>query len=209
MANISNPNGFVPLRMQGGGDWRGVVKTYYVPSSDGTAIYVGDVVKFNGSTGAAGLSIYGHNCEGLRQVVRVATGATGQDIAGVVVGFSPDPDAQMNKYRAANTNRLVRVCPVEGVIFEVQEDAVGTPIAGASVGLVFPFTTTAGSTLTGISAMAIDSSDTNNTATFPIKVIALVPRVGNGLNTAGAGSDPARFEVVFNTSYFAPNIAGV
>lgn len=209
MANISNPNGFVPLRALNGGDWKGMVKTYYVPSSDGTAIYVGDVVKFNGATGAAGLTIFGHNCEGLRQVIRVATGTSGQDIAGVVVGFSPDPDAPMNKHRAASTNRLVRVCPVEGVIFECQEDAAGTPIAGASIGLAFTFTTTAGSATTGISAMALDSSETSNTATFPLKLLALVPRVGNALNVDGAGTDPGRFEVMFNTSYFAPNIAGV
>lgn len=209
MANVSNPNGFVPLRAANGGDYKGMIKTYYIPSGDGTATFVGDVVKFNGSTGAAGLVIGGMNCEGVRQVIVVASGTAGQDIAGVVVGFGPDPDNLMRKHRTASTNRLVRVCPVEGVIFEVQEDAVGTPWAGASIGLAGTFTLTAGNATTGISAFALDSSETSNTATFPLKVIGLVPRVGNALNVDGAGTDPARFEVMFNTSYFAPNIAGI
>ena len=54
MANTSAPKGFVPKRTLHGGAWKGLVKTYYIPSSDGTAVYVGDVVKFNGESGAAG-----------------------------------------------------------------------------------------------------------------------------------------------------------
>ena len=209
MANISNPNGFVPLRMLGGGDWRGLVRTYYVPASDGTAIYVGDVVKHNSTGGAAGTSAFGMNTEGMPSVIRVSGGTTGQDIVGVVVGFSPNPDSLMTKHRAASTLRLVRVCPVEGVIFEAQEDAVTTPIAVTMLGSNFAFTTTAGSAVTGISAMAIDSDSNNTTSTLPLRVLRLVPRVGNALNAAGAGSDPARYEVMFNTSLHAQNISGL
>lgn len=209
MSNLSNPNGFVPLRAMDGSGWRGLIRTYYVPSSDGTAIYVGDVVKHNGSSGAAGLTIYGQNCEGMPQVIRVSAGTTGQDIVGVVVGFSPNQDSLMTKHRAASTNRLVYVVPVENVIFEVQEDAATTPVAAASIGLNAAFTTTAGSATTGVSAMALDSDSVNTTATLPLKVLRLVPRVGNALNADGAGTDPARFEVQFNTSLFAANVAGV
>lgn len=201
MANISAPKGFVPKKTLSGGDWKGLVRTYYIPSSDGTAVYVGDVVKFDGGSGAAGLSISGMDMEGVASVIRVAAGNVITGIAGVVVGFYPDPDNLMRKHRAASTNRAVMVCPVENIVFEIQEDAVTTPVAAASVNLNASFTTTAGSATTGVSAMALDSDSVNTTGTLPLRVLGLSKRVGNAFNTAGAGSDPATFDVMFTGSH--------
>lgn len=197
MANLVAPSGFRPKKTLSGGDWKGLVRTYYIPSSDGTATFVGDVVKFNGASGAAGLSLNGFDMEGVPQVIVVASGTVTTDIAGVVVGFAPDPDALMRKHRTASTNRVVRVCPIHNVIFDVQEDALVTPVAAASVGLNAGFTLTAGNALTGVSAFALDSDSVNTTATLPIRILGLSKCVGNAFNTGGAGVDAARFDVAF------------
>ncbi len=197
MANLVAPFGFRPKKTLNGGDWKGLVRTCYIPSSDNTAVFVGDVVKFNGASGAAGLTISGMDMEGVPQVIVVASGTVTTDIAGVVVGFYPDPDNLMRKHRAASTNRAVMICPVPNVVFEVQEDALVTPVAAASVGLNAGFTLTAGGTLSGVSAFALDSDSVNTNATLPIRILGLSKRVGNALNTGGAGVDTATFDVAF------------
>lgn len=209
MANISAPKGFVPVRHLDGANWDGRTVPFLVDSGDGTAIYIGDVVKFAGSAGSAGQIVGGYDCEGMATVIRVASGTAGQDIAGVVVGFSPDPTDLMAKHRKASTSRVAHVVVDPTVVYECQEDADTTPIAAASIGLAFTFTTTAGSATTGVSAMALDSSQTANTATFPLKLLGLSKKVGNRLNVDGAGLDPGTFDVIFNTGWFMPNIAGV
>jgi len=45
MANINAPKGFIPVRHLTGSPWNGQVTPAFVPSSDATAIYVGDAVK--------------------------------------------------------------------------------------------------------------------------------------------------------------------
>ena len=209
MANASAPRGFHPVRMLDGSPYNGAHVLALIPSSDGTAVYVGDPVKVNGASGTAGTVVAGMDCEGMPQVIRVAAGTTGQDIFGVVVGFYADPTSLGTRHRAASTNRIAQVALATKVIFEIQEDAATTPVASTSVGLNAAFTTTAGSATTGQSAIALDSDSVNTTSTLPIRIVGLTKRVGNAFNTAGAGSDPATFDVWFNTSMHAHNIAGV
>ena len=208
MANLMAPKGLRPIRHLSGSPWNGAVQAYLVPSTDGTALFVGDVVKGSGSAAAAGVVVNGIDCEGMNQCIRDTSGTTGQETLGVVVGFMPDPDALMNKHRLASTNRIAYVCVDRDVVYEVQEDADTTPIAAASIGLNCSLTTTAGNTTTGISKVALDSSAVATTATLPVKVLGLSKRVGNALNTGGSGVDAAWFEVVLNTGILMDNIAG-
>lgn len=209
MPNINAPKGFVPKRTVSGGDWKGLVKMAYIPSGDGTATYVGDVVIHNSTSGAAGLVVNGIDLEGVPQVIRAASGTAGQNYFGVVVGFLPDQNNLMTKHRAASTNRIALICPLDNVSFEAQEDALVTPIAAASVGLNAAINLAAGSAVTGVSGMMIDSDTVNTTPTLPLKIYSLVKRPDNAFNTGGAGTDPAKFEVIFNTNLFAPNVSGV
>lgn len=208
MANVSRPMGFFPLRHLNGSPWNGQVNPFLVPSSDGTAVYIGDVVKTAGTSGAAGTVVNGMDCEGMQAVIRVAAGNAGQDIVGVVVGFLPDVTDLTKKHRAASTNRIALVVTDPTVVYGLQEDADTTPVAAASVGLNAAFTTTAGSATTGLSGMELDSTSVATTNTLPIKVLGLLKRSDNALNTGGAGTDKAVFEVMFNTGLFAPNVAG-
>lgn len=209
MANLNAPKGLVPLRHINGSPYNGQFQYFYVPASDGTAIYVGDVVKTAGTSGAAGVFVNGMDMEGVQAVIRVSGGTTGQDIVGVVKGFLPDPTALQTKHRAASTARVALVVTDPTVIYEIQEDAVSTPVAAASVGLNAAFTTTAGSATTGVSGIELDSDSVATTATLPLKVVGLVKRPDNAFNTGGAGTDKAKFEVLLNTGLFAPNVAGV
>lgn len=204
--NKDAPKGFLPVRHLNGSAWNGLTQQFLVDSGDATAIYIGDPVKFAGSSGAAGQIVNGVNCEGMATVARDTSGTTGQAFAGVVIGFLPDPLALQKSYRVASTSRIALVVTDLSVVYEVQEDADTTPIAAASVGLACAITTTAGSTVTGVSAMVLDSSTVATTSTLPVKIIGLVPRPDNALSTGT--TDKAKFEVVFNTGWFAPNSVG-
>lgn len=211
MPNIDAPKGFWPIRRKDGSPWTGECELYLIPASDGTAVFIGDVVVHGGTSGTAGQVVGGMDVEGMPTVTRATTGATGQNIVGVVVGFKVDPAVQSSgaKHRAASTARIAMVVPAQDYVFEVQEDADTTPVAAASVGLNAAFLTTAGSAVTGLSAMELDSSSVATTATLPLRVLGLVKRPDNNFNTGGSNTDQAKFEVTFNTYLSAPNTAGV
>jgi hypothetical protein len=208
MANVMNPRGFEPRRHINGSPYNGQNQEMLIPSTDATAVFVGDLVKIAGSSGAAGTVVNGRDCEGMPTVALATAGTTGQDIVGVVVGFLSDVTDLTKKYRVASTNRIALVCTDPTVVYEIQEDADTTPIAAASVGLNVSYTTTAGSTTTGLSKMALDSSAVATTATLPVKILGLSKTTGNAFNTGGSLTDAARFDVILNTGAYLPNVAG-
>lgn len=213
MPNVDAPSGFRPVRRLSGQPLGGFLKAY-VPSGDATAVFIGDLVKYDGSSGAAGTTVAGEDMEGVPSVIRcpigdwdaipvdgtAGDGANIGSIAGVVVGFKPDPDNLTLKHRAASTNRIVYICPIDGdVVWEIQEDADTTPLAAADVNLnVAMVQTQAGSAVTGLSGMELDSSSKATTNTLPVRLLGLSKRVGNAFNTGGSGVDQAKFEVQFN-----------
>jgi hypothetical protein len=208
MANVSRPLGFIPIRHFDGSPYNGKLVACVIPASDGTAVFRGDVVVAAGNSYGAGHIIAGMDAEGLPFVTRATVGTTGQNIFGVVKDFLVDPTNLQLKYRLASTDRIALVCREPDVVYELQEDAVTTPIAPASIGLNAAFSLGAGNTATGNSTMQIVSTSVAVTATLPLKVLGLVKRVDNAFNTAGAGSDNAKFEVMFNTGAWMPNVAG-
>lgn len=207
MANVSRINGFRPRRHINGSEWNGQTKMFLIPAADGTAVFRGDVVIGNGSSGATGTVVSGLNCDGIPEAIVAASGTTGQSIVGVVVDFLVDPTNLTLKYRVASTNRIALVCCDPTVIYEVQEDGVSANLANTDVEANCAFTLTAGSTVTGDSAMALDSDGQGTAATLPLKILGLVKRVDNafGLST----TDLAKFEVMFNTGLYMPNTLGL
>ena len=78
------------------------------------------------------------------------------------------------------------------LIFEIQEDSVGTSFAAVDVGRhVDTIAMLDGNTDTGISSLELDSSVTSVTTTAMVQLLRLVPRVGNAIGTN------ARWEVRF------------
>ena len=199
MANIDAPSGFRPVRHLDGRSWNGSTRMYLVPSGDNTALFVGDAVKSGGSAGAAGTVVNGIDVEGMQTVIQAA--ATDALIVGVVVGFLPNQDNLMTKYRVASTNRIALVCDDPSVVFEVQEDSVTNTLVADDMGENADLTVGSGSTTTGMSAMELDSSD-HKTATAQLRILGLVKRPGNTQGDSATSSAStnvnARYEVLIN-----------
>lgn len=172
MANANAPSGLTPVRHRNGAPYNGAANMYYVPASDGTAIFLGDAVKSAGSADAA------------TGVPTVAQAAAGDTIRGVVVGVIPDT-AQSLTYRAASTGRYLLVADDPDLEFEIQEDAVGGALALTSVGANADLVVGSGSTYTGLSGMQLDTS-TVTTNSAQLRILGFVQRVDNEFASANA-----------------------
>ncbi len=176
MANSDAPTGLRPVGYKSGAPYNGACNTYYVPASDGTALYVGDPVILAGSGDAAGVG----------DVTRAA--ATDR-ITGVVVGFAPHPGAAAGAntavntgYRAASTEDYVLVADDYNLLFEVQEDSVGGALAVTDIGNNADLIIAAGSTYTKKSGVELDSS-TAATTTAQMRIVGFSERVDNEVGT--------------------------
>lgn len=174
MPNSDTPFGFKPVKHLIGSPWNGKTNVYFVPSTDGTALFKGDAVKSAGAADTTG------------KYPTVAQAAAGDVIRGVIVGFGDNPftmirpDTPNAVHRAASVAMYVFVVDDPFVIFEIQEDSVGNSIGTAMVGLSTDIAVTAGSTVTGNSGMELDSSDTA-TALGQCKILRAVNRENNEL----------------------------
>lgn len=182
MANISKIRGFTPVKHTNGSPYNGQANIYFVPASDGTALFVGDPVKLLADA----------NAQGVQQVTKATAGAA---VLGVVVGVintKLDPIAggmtggsisiDTPVYRPASTGQYVLVCDSPDVVYEV-EAATGAnaaySFAVADVGLNADLTTVAGSTTTGTSAASLNMAGAANTATLQWKILGVVQRPDN------------------------------
>lgn len=152
MANVNNPNGATPIKHLTGAPYNDLTNEYFIPSSDSTAVFIGDFVKLAGSAAADGTPT-------------IAQAAAGDTLLGVVVGFRPNPDNLALNYRAASTDRYALVADSPDLIFLIQEDSVGGALTAAETGENADIIVGTGSTSTGRSAAMIDSSThTSSTA---------------------------------------------
>lgn len=173
----------------GGGAPR--VREYYVPSTDGTALYQGDPVKLVNAM------------DPLAEVSVVTAAAAGDALVGAVVGFRPEPSLPYTgQYRAASTNRYVTVCDDPDAIFEVLEDAGGGVVSAANVGQMSnaDIVVAAGSAVTGLSGTMLDSSDAKQTSA-QLKIIGARRDLSNAAaQTAGAILHVMIFEHAIRTA---------
>lgn len=170
MANVNAPLG--ARRTMADDDVH--LEIFDVPASDGTALYVGDAVKSNG-TGTAG---------GIPQCIRAEAG---DKILGFVRGFVPSTTAGTMygaNYRVASTNRqvLVNTHPMQEI--EMMEDAVGGALAITNIGQNADIVYGTASTALGLSACMIDSS-TAAAATAQLRILKLVQAPDNAVSAYG------------------------
>ena len=198
MANTDRPNGLRPVMNQDGSPYNGATRMYLVDSGNGTALFVGDLVKFGGSAGAAGTVINGIDVEGMATVVQ---SAAGNAHVGVVVGFLPDQDNLTRKHRAASTNRIALVAD-PSCIYEVQEVSGGTAVAAGDVGANANVIVGSGNTTTGASAMELDNAALATTAGHDLMIIGLVRRPDNNYG------EHAKWLVRINDSQFKAGVTG-
>jgi hypothetical protein len=174
MANTSRPSGFRPVKHTNGSPFNGQVNQYAILAADGTAAFVGDLVKLTGTASADGYP-------------SVAVCAAGNTPVGVIVGFRPDPAALNTPlYRVASTLRYALVADSPDLVMEAQEDAVGGALAITNIGQNVDIIATAGSTTTGLSAMQVDSSTAATTSTLVLRLVGFVDRPDNEVGSANA-----------------------
>jgi hypothetical protein len=158
-----------------------------MPSSNGTALYVGDPVKLAGSADSAGVPSVTH-C------------AAGDTISGVVVGFQ-DAASMSLGYGAASTIRYPLLARGSNIVFEIQDDGVGGDLAAADIGLNADIIVAAGSSYTKRSGVMLDTSTKATTATLPLRIRSIAQRPDNALSTN------TKVHVTLNNTTEAPGTA--
>ena len=180
MANTNTPFGLRPVRHANGAPYNGAATKYYIPASDGTALYLGDPVILAGSADANGIAS-----------ITKATAAGGAYMLGPVVAVDAMEGAgaggrDSTTYRVASTERYVYVADDPDLIFEVQEDGVGGALAAADVGLNADWIAGSGSTITGLSGAMLDTSTKATTDTLQLRIQGFKQSVDNQVASANA-----------------------
>lgn len=177
MTNINAPFGMRPVRHKNGQPYNGAVRPYFVPASDGTALFVGDPVIKTGTSNTVQVSAPGagtFNVGALPAITRATAGTTNR-ITGVIVGFAGDANAPLN--RTASTDRVVYVCDDPDILFEIQSSGI---LAATDVGLNSVITfAVSGSAFTGKSGAQLDQSVLATTAAHQLSIVELVNREDN------------------------------
>ena len=206
MANANVARGLIPYAMVWGARYTGSFNTYFVPSSYGTALYVGDPVDIVSSSNDA------------NGIPAVQLASVGSPILGVVVGIINGGDMgsitavtrDLPVYHAASTAQYLAICDDPNVLYEVQDDASSQATApklwaGKNANLV----SGSGSTVTGYSGWQMAASTVATTNTLDVKIIRPLQQADNTIGTAANTNMNAKWLVKLNNSRFANQIAGV
>lgn len=189
MANTQRVNGFRPVKHLNGSPYNGQYNLYEIVAGDGTATFIGDLVKAD--TGTA-TDVY-PTC------VRAGTSGevTSGLLIGVIVGFVIDPtNLNTPQYRLASTKRYAMVADAPDLIFDVQDGAT-TPTTTTLIGNNTGFMATAGSSTTGLSGMITGTTTATTTNTLPLKIMAVVNSPDNA-----SGAAYQRLQVMINQHYY-------
>lgn len=173
MANVSRVYGLRPVKHMNGSPWNGQLNRYYVPASDATAIFRGDLVTLAAVTDSVGT-------QGVTKAAESGGVVTAAPVVGVAVGFAINPlNLNSPQYRLASTATYVLVADSPDTVFEMQSQVAPTPTdlnGNATI------TDGGGSTVTGFSGMYVSAY--TNTATAVVKVLGAYPRVDNDITSA-------------------------
>lgn len=194
--------GFRPVKHMNGSPYNGQFNRYMISASDSQVTNVGDLVILSDND-----ALVDTQGGGVYPAVERAASATSSAIVGAVVGFEPDySNLNTGMYRVASTRRVVFVADSPDLIFACPQDG---NIAAASVGLNCSLVIGSGSsTAPYASAMKVDSSEVDTTATDPVQILGIVNSPDNAVRLADSGS--AELLVRINTHAFnAAGLAGV
>ena len=202
MANTNAPFGLRPSHTITGAPYNGQATMYYVPSTDGTAFNVGDIVTSAAGgdllTGAPAVALFG---------TRSNTSTSG-NVRGVVVGFGTQAgnasakvplgadaaDLTVTGIPATKTqNYYVWVCDDPSMVFEAQTNTIAATAFNKNTGVYIGAAPTAPC---NVSQTYIDGASATTTSTLPIKIIGAPNRADNDLTSPGTY---ARIYVMLNT----------
>ena len=166
MPNLNVAFGLKPVRRTHGAPANFSPREYFVPSTDATALFIGDPVILAGSADATLTAA----------TVTRATAAGGNRVTGVVVGFRPSDSIVANGYRLASTAAYVLVSDDPDQLYEIQDDSVGGALAAADIGLNADLIAGTGNAATKRSGFMLDTSTKATTATLQCRIVALQDR---------------------------------
>lgn len=191
MATTATPYGLRPVGSYAG-VYNGKLRQIKMTNSYGTSIFYGDPVALV----TAG-------------TLEKATATNVGPIVGVFLGCAyTDPNSGQKAFKnwwaasTTSTDNYAYVVDDPDVIFQCQSDAV---VAQADMGINVSMVQTAGSTITGMSKVAISGASTSTASTLPLRIIGFV----NGPFSA-VGDAKTDCLVIINThQYRSVGITGV
>lgn len=183
MANVVAPFGLSLARTINQASYNAQTNLYHIPSSDGSAYYIGDIVKSAANADANGIS----------DVAKITNGT--DTPRGFIVGvYAANPSVNTSDMRGpdlglsqvsipATKTRDYYVMVVDDpeAVFWVQGDSTGTNQVAANANKNASLTIAAPSTATfPVSATVVNSSTIATTSTLIIKLMGLAQLPGNG-----------------------------
>lgn len=184
MANVSKPSGLKPVGYLNGSPWNGQARMYYVPSTNATALYVGDpVTRLTASADANGIP-------------SVSIGVAGSAVCGVIVGIVVAKAGVSlqgttidltRRSLPVSTEGYVLVADDPNIIFEVEEGttagAAGTALTASAVGNNANFIILAGASTVSDSGTLLNNATEGTTGTLNLKLLGLAQREDNAFGT--------------------------
>ncbi len=175
MANISAAFGLWPERQISGQKWTGAANMYYVPSTYGSNIFLGDPVVPTGTSDANGVP-----------GVQLATAGASNLFLGPMVGISNggEPIIGIERsqpvYHPASTAQYILVADDPMLLYRMEEN--GNMGANASMNNA-NMVSGSGSTVTGLSGWMINSSSLATTNTLQLRIYWLWRASNNAIGT--------------------------
>jgi len=176
MANANRPSGFTPVQYLNGAPWNGQARIYAIAAAYATALYIGDPVITAGSADANG-------------VPTIALAAAAGGVRGVIVGLGTAEGLMANPanlditYRPGAAQSKVwyaMVADDPNIVFEVQENANGTALTAAEIGLNTISILSAGNGyVSGWMIASTTDATAAVTATLQVKLLGLSRKLNN------------------------------
>jgi len=188
MANVDAPFGLLPKKHLNGNPWNGGTMRCYVSASYATALFVGDPVVLDPTNTNRATTV---RCP----TVIAATGTTGTYIFGVITSFEPNPDNLTLKHRPLSTARYCNVCVDPDVIYWIQDNA-DSAMTKADIGGNCDLEMNAGSAITGLSGVELNSDTQAENAALPILILGVADVEDNGFD--GSTDTHIIWEVMIN-----------
>lgn len=206
--NPLKPSGLSPVKYLNGAKYDGKFQIYAILAADTNGFFMGDIVKPSANGDASGIPV----------VTKAVAGDT--SCLGVVVavgtqqyGAYVNPNALQNNFRPSGAQPQIYYAAVSddpNIIYEVQEGGAGTNLTQTSCNRNVNFVVAAPATGVVVSGTQIDNATVNTTATLPLKILRLAPRIDNHFVTVpSTGGGGQKWWVILNQSYFKAGTTSV
>lgn len=180
MANAIRPTGLSPVKTALGAQWTAKTNIYYIPSTDGSAYGIGDLVK-----SAAGSDVNGY------PAVQKCTSGDTSPARGVIVGIFPvQPGGPQSLVGTSLSLEIISVPATKTrgyyvavdddpmTIFEVMDDGLATLTATAANKNI-NLTVANPTAPTQVSASVLNTASVATTSTLQLKLMGIKPSVDN------------------------------